>query len=123
MNDVVTWFLSQDKKSVVIVGLIVWFAIDFKRRMERDNRDIQQKFQSQLEKTRNLLRTHSEDLGKATKGFEGSFLEIKDEILDFKKELFEQNQDLKDQYARLERKSEMLTMRLEQASKEIRRDV
>ena len=99
-----------------LLGIVGFVATDFKSRMERGVNKLADSFEKQLGSTRNLLRQHSADMGHCTKAINGDMLKIKDDILNFKNELFDQIQDLKKEFTDIERKNEILATRMEMST-------
>lgn len=77
--DIVTIILTA-----VAVPVIVYFILDFKKRME-----------SSLELTSMDLKEHSENLGKATKAINGDMIKVQTNLLETEKRLFAQFRQIK----------------------------
>ena len=82
---------------------------DFKNRLERGVATMARNFEEQLGLTRKILRQHSEDLGKATKAINGDMLKIKDNIVNFKNELFSEMNEIRGDFGGIELKCEQLS--------------
>ena len=113
MRDIYLWVIGLLGTSLVAV--IAYFAAEFKRRMEDDNTSLTRRFQKQMESTRKLIRVHTDNMGRATKSINGDMLEIKEQFVNFKDQVFDITQDMKNQQAEMQRQSEMLTTRMELA--------
>ena len=93
MKELYMWVIGA--LGTALIGVITYFASDFKKRMENDNALLTGRFQKQMETTRKLIRQHTQNMGKATKSINGDMLQIKQQFVDFKDQVFDITQDMK----------------------------
>lgn len=113
MKELYMWVIGA--LGTALIGVITYFASDFKKRMENDNALLTGRFQKQMETTRKLIRQHTQNMGKATKSINGDMLQIKQQFVDFKDQVFDITQDMKSAQAEMQRQSEIITTRMELA--------